>query len=160
MNEILTVRKEYDKGDYALIQELNSEKHGWWISFNADNSKKWERFYLFGKQNGPEREWSKYGVLMHERSFKEDLLDGPWKIFYENGQLKNDTWFTNGNQDLFSRWYDKEGQLITELTIVGGQKHGTEIAQVIIDESTYQTTQAIVTFDNGKFKGFEPFTLT
>ena len=90
MDKILTIRKDYGKGEYALIQELNSECHGWWISFNADDSKKWERFYLYGKKNGPEREWYKNGVLMHERSFKDDLLNGPWKTFYENGQLKND----------------------------------------------------------------------
>lgn len=155
MDKILTIRKDYGKGEYALIQELNSECHGWWISFNADDSKKWEKFYLYGKKNGPEREWYKNGVLMHERSFKDDLLNGPWKTFYENGQLKNDAWFTNGNQDLFSKWYNREGKLIAELIIIDGLKYGTEIAEVIIDESTSATTKAIVTFENGKFNGYE-----
>lgn len=155
MNSTPTTRTDYDKEGYALIQELNGQHHGWWMVFSKDHVKKWERFYLFGKQNGPERAWDSNGVLIEERSFKDDVLDGSWKTFYNNGQLKNDAWFTAGTPDLFSKWYSKEGTLITELFIVQGVKQGTEIATIILDETTFETTKAIVTFEQGVYKGFE-----
>lgn len=154
-----TTRKEYDKGRYGLIQEVDSRMHGWWIVFHNDNTKDWERFYLHGKQNGPEREWYRNGVLKHERSFRNGKLDGPWKTFYDNGQLKNDCWFTKGKQNLYSRWYSREGNLLAEMTILDGRQHGTTVATIVLDEETGSTTKAIVTHEHGVYKGYEPLAI-
>ena len=155
MEKLLTKKIDYEKGDYALIDELNDENHGWWISFNADNSKKWERHYLNGKKNGPERVWFTSGQLKSECNFIDDELNGLWKTWYSNGNLKNDTYFTNGNQSHYSRWYDNKGIKITECRIYNNQKNGTEIARIIINDETLETSLAIVTHEFGNFKGFK-----
>ncbi|WP_185966056.1 toxin-antitoxin system YwqK family antitoxin [Flavobacterium sp. ZT3R18] len=156
MKNISTTKVEHDKGSFSIRQEKKTKLHGWWIVFNNDNSKQWERFYINGKQNGPEKEWHTNGKLKSEYSFVDGELNGSWKTWFENGQLKNETWFTNGEQDLFSRWYDQSGNLIAESIIFNGIKHGTEIAQIIVNDVTYSTTRAIVKYDNGKWKGYEP----
>lgn len=156
MENISTIKVEHDKERFSIRQERESKLHGWWIVFNNDNSKQWERFYLNGEQHGPEKEWYSNGQLKSEYSFIDGKLNGSWKTWFESGQLKNETWFTNGEQDLFSRWYDKSGSLIAELTLFNGIKHGTDIAQIVVDELTYSTTRAIVKFDNGEWKGYEP----
>jgi antitoxin component YwqK of YwqJK toxin-antitoxin module len=156
MENISTTKVEHDKGSFSIRQEKESKLHGWWIVFNNDNSKQWERFYIDGQQNGPEKEWHINGKLKSEYSFTNGKLNGSWKIWFDNGQLKNEAWFTNGEPDLFSRWYDKSGTLIAELLILDGIKHGTEIAQIVVDEVTFTTTKAIVKYDNGKWNGYEP----
>lgn len=155
MENIRTLRIDHDNGSFSIRHEKDSKLHGWWIVFNSNNSKKWERFYINDKQNGPEKQWYENGKLKSEYSFIDDKLNGSWKTWFDNGQLKNEAWFTDGEQDLFSRWYDKHGNIIAELIILNGLKHGTGIAE-IIDEKTYTTTRAIVTYDNGKWKGYEP----
>jgi antitoxin component YwqK of YwqJK toxin-antitoxin module len=156
MKNISTTKIEHDKGSFSIRQEKESKLHGWWIVFNNDNSKQWERFYINGEQNGPEKTWYSNRKLKSECSFVDGKLNGSWKTWFDNGQLQNESWFTNGEQDLFSRWYDKSGILITDLIIFNGVKHGTEIAQVIVDEVTCKTTRAIVKFENGIWKGYEP----
>jgi antitoxin component YwqK of YwqJK toxin-antitoxin module len=156
MKNISTIKVEHDNGCFSTRQENESKLHGWWIVFNSNNSKKWERFYINGKQYGPEKEWYSNGILKSEYSYIDGELNGSWKIWFDNGTLKNEAWFTNGEQDLFSRWYDRSGNLIAELIILNGIKHGTEIAQIVLDEETYETTRAIVKYDNGQWDGFEP----
>ncbi len=155
MENLSTKKIEYDNGGYVLIDELNDKNHGWWISFDADNSKKWERHYLYGKKNGPEREWYTNGQLKSECNYYDDKLNGLWKTWYSNGQLKNDSYFINGEQSHYSRWYNMQGKLIAECRINNNKKDGTEIAQIIINEETYETSLAIINHELGEFKGYK-----
>lgn len=154
--DLKTERVDYEDGGYAEIQKLDGQNHGWWIVYNANGSKRWERHYQNGKQDGPERAWFPNGQLKEEWNYKNDELNGSWKTWHPNGQLKNECYFTDGEKDQHDRWYDPDGNLVAEQTIIDGVQHGTEVCTAF-DEETGEEATGIIEYNQGKYVGFTPF---
>ncbi|MBX9696127.1 MAG: WGR domain-containing protein [Cyanobacteria bacterium] len=145
-------RRQREDGGWEEVQKLNGLKFGWAITYNSDGSKCRERHYIKGKKHGPHRSWYRNGQLKAEHYYVEDKLNGPWKVWHQNGVLKNDAYFTNGEKDLFDRWYNRLGHLIAEMSIFGGIQNGTEVSN-ILDKG--KTKNVVLEYQNGKYLGFK-----
>ena len=45
---------------------------------------------------------------------KDDKEDGPWKFYYDNGQLRYEGTYKNGKRDGPYKYYNENGQLQEE----------------------------------------------
>lgn len=158
MKKVTIEKKTYPDGSYATIEKLDGQFHGWWISYNKNHGKKWERFMRYGNMHGPERNWRTDGTLENERSFENNLLHGPAHQWHPNGQLKSESWYHKGQPDLYGRWYSHKGKLIAEMKIENGQRDGTQVADVVVDEEKHLVVTAIVTHKEGRYMGYRPLT--
>lgn len=65
------------------------------------------------------------GILMTENYNQDGILSGEKLVFYENGQIAEQSVYVNGQIDGTSMWYSPEGKVLKEFTYKNGQLHGT-----------------------------------
>ena len=65
--------------------------------------------YTAGKHNGKEQNFYSNGNVAEETIWKNDLRDGPWKQYFENGQLKSSATYINGNLEGSYNSYHLDG---------------------------------------------------
>jgi len=94
--------------------------------------------------------------MKHERHYLNDILNGPWKTWHTNGQLKNDAFFENGEKCKYDVWFSFEGEEMARMCYNEIGRTGTEICSMV-DENTYELERGIASFDKGEFVGFAPF---
>lgn len=157
-NSTKTETVHYDDGGWAEIQTLGGDYHGSWTVYRPDGSKSWQRYHRHSEQHGPDRKWYEDGQLEYERHYENDDLHGDWLAWHTNGQLKHESQFVKGDQRGQSRWYDINGELLAELHIdPSGDRHGTQIASFLNEESPSGLRLGIATYVKGKYQGYEYF---
>ena len=67
-----------------MMKYLESKITSWWDE--NDKIKKSSISYINGKKNGEFKSWYKNGNLESEGFYKQDLMDGDWKFYYQNGE--------------------------------------------------------------------------
>ena len=95
-NEVIVSRITYRANGDIIISENPSDKtkmvREYYYNEDADDLFYYtpielERNYKDGKLDGLFKEWYENGQLRIERTYKDDKADGLWKEWYENGQL-------------------------------------------------------------------------
>lgn len=66
------------------------------------------------KVEGPVRMYYENGQLKAERVYKDSKLNGTYRMYYDNGQLKVEGTYKNDNMDGAFKYYNKNGQLQAE----------------------------------------------
>jgi antitoxin component YwqK of YwqJK toxin-antitoxin module len=57
-------------------------------------------------KNGIHKKWySKSHNIEFVETYKDDILHGPWKSYYENGQIEEIGLYNNGKKDGLWKWY-------------------------------------------------------
>ena len=77
-----------------------------------------------GKKDGP---WVVYwdnGQLSTKGTYKDGKLDGPWVVYWDNGQLMSKGTYRDGKEDGPYVFYYDNGQLSTKGTFKDGKKDG------------------------------------
>ena len=58
--------------------------------------------------------WYENGQIRQEIKYKEDKVDGIYRRWYENGQLKEEENYKEGKKDGLSKQWDEKGSLVKE----------------------------------------------
>ena len=83
--------------------------------------------FINAKLNGTSTEKNQDDVILREKTFKNDILEGPYKYYHSNGQLLAEMHFKNGEQaDGIVDRYDESGNLIKKSTIKNGDFNGIQ----------------------------------
>tara|TARA_X000000368_G_scaffold417437_1_gene413825 strand:- start:131 stop:829 length:699 start_codon:yes stop_codon:yes gene_type:complete len=91
-------------------------------------------------------------------TYKNDILDGPFKSYYENGNLKEEKTYKNGIIDGVSKLYLDNGQLFREKNYKNGIPDGNyklyHLNGQLDEEGTYKNNKRVGTwkgyYDNGQ----------
>ncbi len=62
------------------------------------------------------------GKLQWEGNYKNQLEDGKWVYYYENGNIKSIQYYTKGKENGVCSDYDSKGKLVKESTWVNGKE--------------------------------------
>ena len=66
------------------------------------------------KLEGPVRMYYDNGQLKAERNYKGEKLNGAYRMYHDNGQLKVEGTYKDDKMEGVFRYYDREGQLEVE----------------------------------------------
>jgi hypothetical protein len=72
---------QYDDGGWCERELVEGKLHGRWTVYYPSGSKKWQRQYQFGRQEGPELHWDERGNLREEKHYHCGVLHGPWRTW-------------------------------------------------------------------------------
>ena len=114
-----TFKSFYDNGQLEKAGELiNKQRQGLWTHYY------------------------KSGVKRLEVTFKDDKHDGPWREWYENGQIAEEGEYKNGEYFVLNFWAEDGKQLLKDGTGITIRKFGSTQGDI------YEQY-----FDKGVFKG-------
>ena len=75
-------------------------------------------------RDGPYKSYYENGQLKEERTYKDGKQDGSFKTYYDNGQLEIEGTYKDGNQNGPVKLYHENGQLGGEGTLIDGKEDG------------------------------------
>jgi len=96
--------------------------------------------YVDGKKYGRFKSWFKNKKISSDGFYKNDLMNGNWKFYYRNGQIKAEGKFidsdgknknkltnipTNGRTGTWTSWHE-DGSKWSKLSFLNGKKHGLQ----------------------------------
>jgi antitoxin component YwqK of YwqJK toxin-antitoxin module len=91
--------------------------------FTTGRVKEWYN-YKDGLKNGPFEEFSIYGYIVLNGSFKEGDKDSTWNYYYYTGDLEKTTNYQNGQLEGPYKYYYDNGKVNVEGSYKAGQKAG------------------------------------
>jgi antitoxin component YwqK of YwqJK toxin-antitoxin module len=77
-----------------------------------------------GRKQGPWKVFYRDGNLKAEGSYKNDLKVGQWRYYFPNGQIEQQGNYLAGNPDGFWSWFYADGQTLREEEYVNGLEDG------------------------------------
>ncbi len=80
-----------------------------------------ETHYSNGKMNGKSATY-KFGRPLKETYYKDDVIDGVHKEYFNNGKLQKEVHFKNGKQHGLFKQYNEEGVVIMQYEYENGEK--------------------------------------
>lgn len=92
---------------------LDRKKNGIWEYRKGDKIFSTEE-YTEDKLNGIARKYFNDGTVLEIKNWKEGVLVGEWKLFYNNGKLRMQALFLNGKLDGPMKSFDYNGVLVVE----------------------------------------------
>ena len=132
-NEVIVSRITYRANGDIIISENPSDKtkmvREYYYNEDADDLFYYtpielERNYKDGKLDGLFKEWYENGQLKEEGNYKDGERDGLQRHWYENGQLKYEGNFKDGKGDGLEKLWYENGQLRYEGNIKDGELDG------------------------------------
>ncbi|MCA0132020.1 toxin-antitoxin system YwqK family antitoxin [Winogradskyella alexanderae] len=66
-------------------------------------------------------------IMIEEHYNDKGLLDGKRLVYYENGNIAEDTYYKNGKLNGEAQWYTKAKQYIRTVEYLNGERHGQTI---------------------------------
>lgn len=102
--------------------------------------------YMEGRKNGT---FHKYisGTVIEEYTFRNDTLDGRVMSYYQDGKVKREGNFKNGNEDgNFKEYHWEDGHLWNDENYVDGRRHGRQWKML---DGDYKFTETSY-FNHGK----------
>jgi antitoxin component YwqK of YwqJK toxin-antitoxin module len=93
----------------------NKEKDSIWLYYDIEGKKVLlKEGYIKGKKEGEVLIYNDKGKLLELQTWKNDVRDGKWNTFFENGNLKIDAFFKNANLDSTYNVFTFSGVRIVE----------------------------------------------
>ena len=125
----------------------DESKEGTWLKYDKEGNLIGITSYMDGKINGPSIEMNnrgqitrkqyflddvhhgiygdyKFGRAKKEVNYKNGVMDGVYKEFYNNGKLQRSINYTNGVMDGPMKYYNEEGEVTLEYSYKNGEKVG------------------------------------
>ncbi|MBA3663607.1 MAG: hypothetical protein H0W61_05295 [Bacteroidetes bacterium] len=129
--------QEYVYKKNKMLEYRGYKKDGSKICDNKTNGKNYEVVFYYsnsqkrregkisdGDLEGVWKDYSVFGVLTQESTYKEGNLNGPLKEYYQTGKVKRDRNFTNGVENGNYTAYYINGNVEREGKIVNGKNEG------------------------------------
>ena len=148
--------------DDEIIKEnfVDDVKQGYSYILDTTGRVKMEIPFVDGLENGLAREFDETGNIIQLIQYKKGYVvnrerinrydskhqpDGKWKWFYDDGKLRKTGYYTHGLKNGYFKEYDRDGNLISVVKYVNGEK----------EEKTEELTKLDIKTDywpNGKPK--------
>lgn len=112
-------KRKFDS-ERNLLEEceyVNGIKHGKWISYHLNGTKKHEAEYRDGKLHGHLRNWDEDGGKILDANLKDGDYDGPYMSWWDNGNKKEEGFYTKGCKIGKYSWYKMDGSIWQESDI-------------------------------------------
>lgn len=103
---------------------VDRKKEGMW-EYRKEEKLLLSEEYAGGLLNGVAIRYFSTGVVADEKTWKDGVLSGDWKLFYETGNLKTEVAFVAGKLNGKLRSYRHDGVLLTEGEYRNDLKEGT-----------------------------------
>lgn len=65
-----------------------------------------------GHRHGFHITWKNYGVKKHEGNFENDIPNGEWSIYHDNGELDSRGFFVRGKKEGIWEYWDNTGMFL------------------------------------------------
>lgn len=106
---------------------INGKRDGYWITLEEDSRIiKIESYYKNDILNGPIKLYTKNGILMSEGFMKNDSSNGLWTYYYEDGKVSAKGLLENGTKMGIWEFYIEDGLLDKKILY----KHGSDTTLV------------------------------
>jgi len=102
----------YGKGNF-----LNGKRHGEFIGKNQKGEIISVTSFIMGKKDGlhwQNNDSAVFGIKHKELYYKNDVLDGPYKYFHDNGQISEQGSYKDGHKNGIVLRFDMSGKLINK----------------------------------------------
>ena len=119
-------------------------------------------YYKFGKTDGVIRKFTSSGTLTLYQEYKDGLLNGKSKTYYESnpGKIKQEDNYINNLKDGLSVWFTPTGDTIAKYKYVNGKLEGVQRSffagnKIMLEENYVNNIQSgsyVEYFENGKVK--------
>lgn len=96
-------------------------KHGPEFILDAAGRIKTFTFWVDGKKQGPSSKYQ-HTSTVDEVNYKNDLMHGLKKMYYQDGVLQMESTYIDGKRDGIERYYDEDGKVVFESTFKDGVK--------------------------------------
>ena len=100
-----------------IVEYKEDQKHGSWMQYFENGDTMLIATYLEGKLHGEYLTFYPDAVLQSKGMFENDLKDGPWQYFTEEGEEKNTLFYKMGeleNPEVLEESYEQFIKLIEE----------------------------------------------
>lgn len=109
-----------------------------------------EGAYKEGRKNGVFKMYSDEGRLKEEKSYKDGKLDGAHKTYYTTGKVERERNYRMGKQDGKELSYDFDGTLRMDHTYKDGKQVGKQFTFM---KGTYELHETVYYNENGQKDG-------
>ena len=131
------IRKTYDENEIIEENFLDDIKQGYTYFYYPEGKLKQKVFYKDGLEDGTSFEYDKneniISILEYRKGFLinrdninrfdyNGLKRGLWKMFYDNGIIKNECTYLDGKKNGFLKEYSEEGNLIKIEKYINNEK--------------------------------------
>lgn len=122
-NQVISV---YGNSSYTLEISTEKVKENNWSSssLTSYNFTLIKKSGIYDDENGKKTDYYYGDVVKAEYTLTNGKLNGPIKVFYENGKLKKTGQYVNGFESGIFREYDELGNLDAEYTMLNGKRTG------------------------------------
>lgn len=103
---------------------INGLANGLSVGFYDNGQKMLEQHFANNKPDGPFRLWWRNGQYKYIFFYKEDKYDGVQKVFFEDGKLREESNYKNGSLEGLQRVWDRDGKLVSNYTIRNNKLYG------------------------------------
>ena len=91
----------------------NGKKNGVSLAMDRTGALTKEEHYIDDKLNGPVRNY-KGGRVSFEAFYKDGILSGMRKSYYETGTIREESFFVDGKREGVAKWYNMDGKVNSE----------------------------------------------
>ncbi len=101
----------------------DGRKHGFWTERGASGVTT-VLHYERGEKHGPFRDYHSTGERRTEGTYVDGELDGPWRVWHDDGSLSAIATFDRGKLEGVHRMYLASGEIKLESEYIHNQRHG------------------------------------
>lgn len=155
------LRINYREEEIVTEEFKNDVKHGWEKVFYSDSTLKRKVLWDDGRKEGMEKVYDKEGnitaIMNYDRGFlvsreyinqrdQQGRKQGPWKDFYEDGTLKKEGVYLEGEKHGFFKMYKPDGSLDDIQKWVMGERETRDpaVADAEVKRNYYPTGEVRV----------------
>jgi antitoxin component YwqK of YwqJK toxin-antitoxin module len=123
------IAKSWTTSEYLseVTTYANDMKNGLYQKYYYNQDQlQYERFYKNDVLDGLARNWYENGILSLEVPFVDGKMDGLEKTWYESGNRHDETFYKNGKKNGSDRDWTEAGYLFNEYYYVDGKVHGLQ----------------------------------
>ena len=111
----------YPNGVIKTISGYRDGKlHGTYLSIDNRGGLIEKVDFVEGKKSGVYYKYER-GKIVHEMTYMDDVIHGPFKRYYSNGNVQEESNYANGVLDGQALWYDQQGNVTIEYTYANGE---------------------------------------
>lgn len=136
----------------AVDTYKKGKRHGLSLTIDRRGFLKKEAMYVDGKLNGTYREFSYGGRPIKIMEYRNGLLNGLKKLYY-NGKpdkVLEESYYKNGKKDGIAKWFSEDGLLIAEYQYKNGSFEGIQKNYYedgsVLSEEMYENNVPIGTY--------------
>lgn len=136
-------------GNVTVELELDDagERAGTWYWYYDNNQIKEEATYVNGKLNGPNKEYTRDGVMTLNAKYKDGKSEGDYYSYYSTGQLEEHSIYKDGERNGMAKVYFRNGSRKYEVMYKDGEK--THYRAYFNNDSLYE----VYAMNDGKAVG-------